>query len=162
MLKIEFKKQKNKPSILTCYRQDGTYTWTKLYQGFEDHDLAHVAIEIVLEFENAFFGLIKKGFAINEYELPKNVKPDELQSYNLPDEALQTEHLVNLLQTEFRNGKIIPNLLEIYANILTEHNIPFPKKLNQRNLSEIRLAYQAHIKKWKEIKPEEQLIFIFD
>lgn len=155
------KKNTPKPATLTCWRADGTYTWAKLHQGFEDHDLAHVAVESILEFENAFFGLIIKGFDIQAYELPKEVKPEELQSYNLPEEALQTEHLVNLLQTEYWNNELIPNLLEMLENILKKNNIPFPKKLTQEKLEEIKKAYRENIKLWKEVEINSKLVFYF-
>ena len=72
-MKIQFKKENHKPSILTCTRTDGSTTWVKMYPGFEAHDLGHYAVETVLKFENAFYGMIAKGSNIEDFEMPSIV-----------------------------------------------------------------------------------------
>ena len=50
-MEISLQKHSTKPSILKCVRNDGSVTWAKLHPGTETHDLAHFAVETVLDFK---------------------------------------------------------------------------------------------------------------
>ncbi|MEO0573450.1 MAG: hypothetical protein AAF039_17240 [Bacteroidota bacterium] len=99
-MEIQFKKLINKPSTLTCVRIDGPTTWIKLYPGIEAHDLAHYAVETALEFQDAFYGMVAKGSNMEDFELPRDIRPETVLPQNLSEEALITEHLVNLIMTK--------------------------------------------------------------
>ena len=98
---IRFKKGKNrskhKPDTLTCIRDDGSVTWTHLHRGFVQHDFAHYVVEKTLGFENAFFGLVAKGYNIPDFSEPKAER-----SFEIPEEAIDTEPIVALLQADLR------------------------------------------------------------
>jgi len=132
-MKIQFKKGKEK-STLHCIRKDGSVTWTTIHLGMEIHDLAHFVVETELQFKNAFYGLVASGYTIQDFALPRSQRPEALLPKNLPEEALQTEHIVNLLQIEFQGNLSEFNVLKQLDNILNENNIPFPKMLNEEKI----------------------------
>lgn len=96
---IRFKKGKNRhkhrPDTLTCIRDDGTVTWTHIHRGFVQHDFAHYVVETTLGFQNAFFGLVAKGYDIPDFSLPTSERP-----FKIPKEAMVAEPIVALLQAE--------------------------------------------------------------
>ena len=106
-LQITFKKHQNKPNTLSCTRQDGSKTWSKIHPGLAIHDLIHYAVETTLDFQNAFYGLLAQGFNIEDFSLPRAERPVELLPKNLPSEALYTEFLVGLFQMEFQKDPTI-------------------------------------------------------
>ena len=100
-LTITLSKEIGKRTILKCTRKDGSSTFAKLYPNLEIHDIAHYVVEQHLGFRNAFYGLLAKGYTIEDFQLPKAERPSALHPKNLHPEALITEHLVNLIQTHF-------------------------------------------------------------
>lgn len=148
-MRILFKKESDKPSILTCIREDGSKTWVKMYPGIEAHDLGHYVVESVLGFEDAFYGMIVKGSAIEDFELPRENRPAAVLPQNLSHEALITEHLVNLLMTKAQNDNsefaIVPSL----RSILKEKRLPFPKNLTERKMDMIWNLFQKLLGQWK-------------
>ena len=115
---IQIKKELNKPSTLSCTREDGSLTYSKLQVDFEIHDIAHYVVERHLGFKNAFYGLLTQGYQINDFMLPKEQRPESLQPQNLPSEALVTEHLVNLLTIDFMQSEDGMDILEMFKIIL--------------------------------------------
>lgn len=81
---IELKKGHNGPPTLSCIRADGTRTRGKLHPFFPVHDLTHAAVESVLGFNEAFFGLVAAG--------------------RLPMEARWAEGIVGVLDLERGTG----------------------------------------------------------
>jgi hypothetical protein len=90
---IQLKKGRDGPSTLACVRVDGSRTWAKEHPFFPLHDLTHFAVESVLGFDEAFFGLIAAGWEIDDFAKPG-------ASARLPPEAQVAEHLVGLLDRE--------------------------------------------------------------
>ncbi len=154
---IQLKKGISKPSILTCIRTDQTRTWSKLHQGTETHDLAHYAVEKVMGYTTAFYGILNEGFNITDFELPKDKRPEPLQPKNLHVTAIQTEHIVNLLQVEFLNSGENSNFISSLKDILIEHNIPFPDDFDSNKLDQIRQLYSELLFKWGSLGDGEQL-----
>ena len=68
---IQLKKGRDGPATLACVRADGTRTWGKEHPFFPVHDLTHCAVESVLGFDQAFFGLIAKGWDIDDFAKPR-------------------------------------------------------------------------------------------
>ncbi|WP_394747523.1 hypothetical protein [Spongiimicrobium salis] len=147
-MKIQFKKGIAKPSVLNCIRDDGSVTWAKLRQGMETHDLAHYAVETVMEFKMAFFGILREGYAITDFELPAHKKPQALLPSKMHETALQTEHIVNLLQIEFFNTGHNKNFLSDLEPILAENELPFPLGLDEGKLEKIRSLFSELLFKW--------------
>ncbi len=158
---LEFKKNGYKPSTLTCTRADGTKTWTKLHHGFELHDLAHFAVEMELGFKKAFYGLLSEGFSIQDFELPREQRPKALVPANLPPEALQTEHMVNLLMINHVQHNPDFDLIQELKAILPQQNIPFPEGLTPESLKQIQTAFQDLCAKWDALEEEGILELTF-
>ncbi len=154
---ITLKKQFAKPSILTIVRNDGSVTWSKLHRGLETHDLAHFAVESTLNFSNAFYGIINEGYQISDFELPKNKRPFAVHPENLHQDAIITEHIVNLLEVEFLNSGFNSNFIEELKDILTHNNLPFPRNLNAETLKVIRNTYHDLYNKWLLLSDDEEL-----
>src|SRR4030095_7920419 len=73
-LTIRIKKNTDGTAALSCTRANGTVTWQRQLgaQGmfFPRHDLTHYAVETVLGFQSAFYGLIADGWDISALRPP--------------------------------------------------------------------------------------------
>ncbi|MEL7268878.1 MAG: hypothetical protein AAGL34_04855 [Bacteroidota bacterium] len=161
-MKIQIKKGDGKPSILTCIRKDGSTSWAKLYPGMEAHDLAHYVVETILEFENAFYGMVAKGIAIEDFEIPRERRPEAVLPQNLPPESLVTEHLVNLLMVKWQSGEETVDLSSALAPILMEHKLSYPKQLNSDTQQHIWKEFTNLLSRWDGLPPGEMIEFDFD
>lgn len=94
---IELKKGRDGPTTLVCVRADGTRTWGKVARFFPVHDLTHCAVESVLGFNEAFFGLVARGWSIDDFAVPG-------VAGRLPAEAVWAESIVGLLDLERGTG----------------------------------------------------------
>ncbi len=137
--------------VLTLTRSDGTTTWSKIPPGLEYHDLAHYAVESVLHLKNSFYGMIETGVEISDFE-------DKDKTPELLPEALVTEHLVNLLQTEVMNQGSKLDLITMLSEILEENELPFPDSLNDESLGNIRRVFAAHCAEVSSIRPGEKMV----
>ena len=95
-LRIVFKMKDNESSF-TCYRPDGTSTGQKSDEYFIGHDLRHYVVETTLKLNNAFYGMMLRGWDIRDYGTPwpKGPMPEDA----LPDLTL-AEHLTSFLDRE--------------------------------------------------------------
>ena len=93
MLRIQLKKGRDGPSTLTCVRADGSRTWGSEHPFFPLHDLTHCAVESVFGFDQAFFGLIARGWEIDDFVQPG-------ASARLPSQAIIAEHVVGVFDRE--------------------------------------------------------------
>jgi len=87
---IQLRKGRDGPSTLTCVRGDGTRTWSKVHPFFPVHDLTHCAVESVLGFTQAFFGLLASGWSLDDFA-PRVA---------LPREARLAESIVGVFDLE--------------------------------------------------------------
>ncbi len=87
---IQLRKGRDGPSTLSCVRSDGTRTWSKVHPFFPVHDLTHCAVESVLGFTEAFFGLLASGWSLDDFgpRIP------------LPREARLAESIVGVFDLE--------------------------------------------------------------
>jgi len=90
---IQLKKGRDGPSTLACVRADGSRTWGKEHPFFPLHDLSHCAVESVLKLDQAFFGLIAAGWAIDDFAKPG-------AATRIPFQGLLAEHIVGVLDRE--------------------------------------------------------------
>ena len=139
-MKIEFYRSKANQVILYLTRNDGSTTWSKLHPGIEAHDIAHYAVESVLNLKDSFFGLIERGAEISDFE-------DKEKQPFLPKEALFTEHLVNLLQTEGINQGKELDLIKLLQQVLDFELLEYLDLLNDQNMLEIRRVFNTEYSK---------------
>ena len=154
---IRLKKGKNqskhKPDTLTCIRDDGSATWTHLHRGFVQHDFAHYVVETTLGFENAFFGLVAKGYDIPAFSEPKAKRP-----FEIPREAIDTEPVVALLQAD---------LLESLGysgdsdGIFRDHSASLPVGITDEQLEVMRQKLRALLEQWRDLPLGESMTLQF-
>lgn len=162
-LQIQIEKRHNDRSILRCTREDGSSTHTRLYPNLEVHDIAHYVVEQELGFMHAFYGLLSRGHAITDFELPKEQRPLALIPSNLHPEALITEHLVNLLQIDYQNlGGASMDILKALAPILEENGLPFPGQLHQERLNHIQQSLKDKMWEWNAVPTGSCLTLVFE
>lgn len=89
VLHIALKKISPERAALSCRREDGTVTWSRMQPFFPLHDLTHVAVERTLRLRQAFFGLIAAGWTLEDFSRPG-------VAARLPTEALQAEVMVGV------------------------------------------------------------------
>ena len=147
----------HKRSILQIERDDGSIDWDYINPGLLTHDLAHYAVETVLLLKHGFFGIINQGASISEFELPKEEKPVLVHSDTIHKEALISEHLVNLVQSEIWNTGTIDDFLVIFQGICDEHGLTYPSNLNIDTLNQIREEYSRLSLEFLSLKQGEQL-----
>ncbi|MDE0086961.1 MAG: hypothetical protein OXU23_14670 [Candidatus Poribacteria bacterium] len=150
---IRFKKGKNqhkhKPDTLTCIRDDGSVTWTHIHRGFVQHDFAHYVVETTLGFQNAFFGLVAKGYDIPDFSLPTSKRP-----FKIPKEAIVAEPIVALLQAElwesFPDPLLQPDSRELSANVT-----PTQIEIMRQHLRKL-------LQQWDNLVPGDSMDLQFD
>jgi hypothetical protein len=69
-----------------------------LHPFFPAHDLTHCAVESVLHLGQAFFGLVRGGWAIDDFARPGAAQ-------RLPPEAVRAERIVGVLDLERASGR---------------------------------------------------------
>jgi hypothetical protein len=103
-MKVRFTKGagKDKPGTMVCVRDDGTQTWNALTHNFAQHDLTHYVVETELSLRQSFYALVAGGIDIPAFATPKDKR-----TFQIPAEAVQTEHIVSHLQVEMADGALI-------------------------------------------------------
>jgi len=136
-------------------------TWTNIQPALELHDIAHYVVETTLGFTEAFYGMIAKGYDIGDFELPREQRPVDLIPANLPVQALQTEHIVNLLHPGYLSANAEFDLLSTLRTVLAGKEIDFPEILSTDKLHCIYQRYEELILKWKGLEIGETMEMIF-
>ena len=151
---IRFKKGKHqwkhKPDTLTCVRDDGSITWTHLHSGFVYHDFAHYVVETTLGFENAFFGLVAKGYDIPDFSEPKSTR-----LFEIPKEAINLEPIVGLLQTD---------LLESEADregMFQSYSASLPVNITDKQLEVMQQQLRVLLQQWQDLQPGQSMTLQF-
>ena len=150
---IQFKKGKNqnkqKPDTLICIRDDRSVTWTHIHRGFVTHDFAHYVVETTLGFQNAFFGLVAKGFDIPDFSLPASKRP-----FKIPKEVIKVEPIVALLQAE---------LWESFPDTLLHPNSKeLPAKITPEQIESMRRRLRRLMEQWDNVIPGESMTLQFE
>ena len=159
-MQIKIKKGYHSLSILSCTREDGTYTSGRLQHGMEYHDLAHYVVEKTLDFDQGFYGLVCSGDNIEDFGLPRNIRPEHLMPKNLPLQSIQTEYIVNqlMLMTLQNNSD---GFIATLDHAFTLANIPYPHNLNESTLQIILGKYGSLIKQWEALNENDSISFTF-
>lgn len=171
-MKIEFQKGSSghamvpgksfKKSTLHITRSDGSQDWSYIHPGLQDHDIAHYAAETVLGMKNGFYGIIEQGASIADFELPKDQKGPLVHPDSMHIEAIQSEYLVNQLQTEIWSSGQMEDFLDVFQKTLADNNIPYPQSLNEESLEEIRKVYHHHALAFHSMEEGEVLSLCID
>ena len=151
---IRFKKGKHqwkhKPDTLTCVRDDGSITWSHLHRGFVHHDFAHYVVETTFGFENAFFGLVARGYDIPDFSEPKSTRP-----FEIPREAMEAEPIVSLLQAEVLDGKTDR------GRVFRDHSSSLSIRVTDEQLAVMRQKMRKLLQQWQDLQPGEAMMLQF-
>ena len=143
--------------VLSCKRRDGSVTWKHIITFFISHDLCHVAVETIVPLKNAFFGMVAAGIDIGDFDLPK-----EQRNFQLNEEAILAEHLVNLLTIEYSQGKM-ENFLDVFSSIYEEHvGTNLYKIITEEKLEEIRARFNELMQQWSSLPENETMTLMFE
>ena len=117
------------------------------------HDFAHYVVETTLGFKNAFFGLVAKGYNIPDFSEPKAERP-----FEIPEEAIDTEPIVALLQAD---------LLEDLGHsgdsggIFQDYRASLPVDITDEQLEVMRQELCALLRQWHDLQPGESMTLQF-
>jgi hypothetical protein len=152
VLRIHLKKGRDGPATLACVRADGTRTWGKEHRFFPVHDLTHCAVESVLGCDEAFFGLIARGWAIDDFTQPG-------ASARLPQQALIAEHIVAVLDREraLPGPMTAAEVNEAVAAGLPPEGRPSFRPISAAQLESIRSLRQDLATRWALLAPGDTL-----
>jgi len=160
-MKIRFKKGKKGTDVLECVREDGTVTWSHVRPGMMVHELLHYAVETELGFKNAFYGILAKGYGIEEFESDRSKRPTALMPKNLPKEAHWAEIIVGLFQTQLSDRQKIESFREMIEQACTMRGLAPPDALTEENYEKVWQTFQILYKKWKHLEWGEDLVVDF-
>ena len=153
---IQFNRKSEKDLLLIITRTDGSQTWTKIHPGLILHDLAHYTVEKELQIKNGFFGIINEGIEIEDFEShERRSKFPKLK--NLPLEAIQVEHVVNLLQIEYLQNTDKEQFLENLKEVLESNDLPYMTSMSADKLKNIREEFYPLSDSLTQLKSGETL-----
>ena len=160
-MQVRIKKKTDASAALSCARADGSVTWQRQQgpQGafFPLHDLTHYAVESVLGFKHAFYGLVAQGWDISRFEEPGIAK-------QLPEEASLAELIVGFFDVERATG-VISNADDFNWKIDTyfdANKTPVPSfRMTDARLQEIRALRGTLFERWRALAPGETLELTF-
>lgn len=154
---IRLKKKSDGSAVLSCVRADQSVTWQRqeghLAAFFPFHDLTHYAVETVLGFRRAFYGLVAEGWDISSFDATG------LRD-RLPPEALLAELIVGLFDAERTSG-VDSDAEEFNWKIDTyldaNHAAPTTFRMTDDGLARIRARRDALFARWRAVPPGETL-----
>jgi hypothetical protein len=161
-LVIRIKKKSDGSAALSCIRADGTTTWQqqngRLGRFFPLHDLTHYAVESVLGFRNAFYGLVASGWDLTDFSstAPRG---------RIPPEALCAEVVVGYFDLERATG--VPGTAEGLNARLDEfhadNKLPIPElRCSEEQVDQIRQVRGELFARWNAVAPGDALLLDFE
>jgi hypothetical protein len=155
-MEIKLTKNPTGDHVLSCKRNNGTITWKHVSSFFISHDICHYAAEAVIPLNNVFFGMVAAGTDIENFDLPK-----EQRNFQLTEEAILAEHLVNLLTIEVTQGKL-ENFLEVFSGIYEEHvGTKLYRGVTENKLEEIRNKLTDLLQQWNLLEETKTMTLLF-
>ena len=133
--------------------------WWKhdLVQGTTRNDLPwYVALSLRERYktESAFYGLLKNGFDIQDFESERADRPKELLPSNLTDDAIAIEIIAGIMQHDARIR--FENIEKTIEEIFVEKSVS-SELLKQINIEALRKDFGDMIIRWKSLNPGELL-----
>jgi hypothetical protein len=160
-LVIRLKKHRDGSAALSCTRADGSVTWQRQtgLQGafFPLHDLTHFAVESVIGFRRAFYGLLADGWNVTDFGKPWPRGP-------LPPEAAHAEALVGFLDTERGTGSLFSaeDFNQQARAFAVQQGVELPAVMTEERLRRIRALRAKLFRRWHELEPGATLELTYD
>lgn len=157
MLIVRIKKKTDGNAALSCERADGSVTWQRqegrLGRFFPLHDLTHFAVESVLGFHRAFYGLVSAGWDISTFA--ESERPDASM-----EEAILSEVIVGFFDLEQATG-VLGSADDFNWKIDSFYgakNTPAPAfRMTDDQIVRIRETRADLFAKWRAVTPGETL-----
>lgn len=157
-MKISFTKQSLTEHILDIQRDDGSIENIVLEtKSFMPHDLIHYVLEKEGNLNNSFWGLIKNGKKLEDFNSKEKIQNEILSNSELKD----TEMIVGFLTGYFSNDINEEKAQETLKNIFSAYNKPVPEFLTEKFLIRCRDKFRKVYGHWKSTARGEPLILIF-
>jgi len=156
LMQIRLKKGRDGPDSLACVRDDGTSTWRRLQRALAVHDLAHYAVETGTGISDGFFGLVARGWDIDDFA-------DAEERARVPPGALWVELIVNAFMTEAMSGQLL-DAGSFHASLsrsAANANLELPRALADEEIARIRGTIAALVARWRSLAPSETLELTF-
>ena len=123
---------------------------------FVRHDLSHYAIEKILEYRNAFLGMLNSGMEFHDFE-----DRNKRMQIGMSNEAAHAECLANLFLQDAVQGKL-KNFLELASSMFqtsfSSHKMP---NLSMPQVEKIRNLLSTLLQQWNELPEEETMNLYF-
>jgi hypothetical protein len=159
---IRIKKKTDGSAALSCIRPDGSTTWQRqeghLGRFFPLHDLTHYAVETVLGFQRAFYGLVAEGWDLSDFGTsgPRGRIPDEAGLAELVVGFFDLERMTAERETaEEMNSRV--------QTVRADRGMPPTSfRMTEDQIARIRELRADLFGRWKAIPPGEALELFFD
>lgn len=150
VLEIELIKEPDGSVNARYLRPNGTVAWQR-HRGdraafFPRHDLVHFAVEMTLALKEGFYGMLAQGWELAEMDGKQPRGP-------LPTESILTEHLVNLLSTEFSSPERLgaAEVNALMAGYAQQRGDPRMRDLTDADLTAIRVLLADLTERWRRL-----------
>jgi len=158
---IRIKKKTDGAAALSCIRADGSTTWQRqegqLGRFFPLHDLTHYAVETVLGFQRAFYGLLAEGWDLSDFGTPET-------RGKIPDEAGLAESIVGFFDLERMTGEretAEEMNLRLQSTRADRGLSPTSFRITEEQVGLIRQRRAELFDRWKAVPPGEALELSF-
>lgn len=143
-----------------CERSDGSRTWSELVSLPIAHDFVHFAVETYLKFDGGFFGLIKKGWEIDQFG---SVDSSLGVKRPIPAEAIALECMVGVFDIMIRSGVFHDSVtLNKMVGLSCEQCKVAPTAdLSDLDVREVLNRFTALLTRWNTLAVGESLSLTF-
>jgi hypothetical protein len=155
-MQILLTKNIGKPHVIKHIRKDGSETWMASDDFFIKHDLSHFAIETILQFKSAFYGMVENGMDIKDFD-----NREKRNALLITAEAWYAENMANLFLMEIRDG-YFEDFNAVSHRTFAEMNLPYPSlQLSSVELNSIRNYLRQLLAQWDKLPVGETLRLTF-
>jgi hypothetical protein len=157
---IRIKKKTDGSAALSCLRPDGSTTWQRqegqLGRFFPLHDLTHYAVENVMGFQRAFYGLVAEGWDLSDFGTVES-------RGKIPDEAGLAESVVGLFDLERMTGERgnAEQMNEQLRTVRADRGLSTTLSITDEQIARIRELRAELFDRWKTVPPGEALELSF-
>lgn len=147
---IRFAKHLEKAPTLTCIRDDGSLTWFRVDANgefFVAHDLLHYAVETILGFSTAFYGMVAAGRDLNDF----GTQGGEIDPRPYSEEAMQAEQIVGLVQVLFPPGAKPDHSTFAEAIGAKAGKLPGTQGITESDLARIHAKWSDLLEQWQNL-----------
>jgi hypothetical protein len=157
---IRIKKKTDGSAALSCIRPDGSTTWQRqegqLGRFFPLHDLTHYAVESVMGFQRAFYGLVAEGWDLSDFGTVES-------RGKIPDEAGLAESVVGLFDLERMTGERgnAEQMNEQLRTARADRGLSTTLSITDEQIARIRELRAELFDRWKTVPPGDALELSF-